>query len=144
MSKFFTQTDQSLPIMLLRAREAVMKRFRPILKAHDLSEQQWRVLRVLDERGALEPTNLAERCVILTPSLTRILSHLAARGLIARTPHAQDKRKQIISITKSGQTIVAEIAPVAAEAYARIEAYLGKPQMHNLLNKLGRLSEMGQ
>ena len=42
-------TRRSLPIALLRARETVMHRFRPLLASHDLTEQQWRVIRVLGE-----------------------------------------------------------------------------------------------
>ena len=141
MSKFFAKTEESLPIMLLRAREAVMRRIRPHLMAHDLSEQQWRVLRVLQEVGPLEPTELAERCVILTPSLARILALLEKRGLILRKKHDQDKRKQIIHLAAPGEDIIAAIAPEARVIYDELEESFGKPQMNNLLNKLGRLAE---
>jgi len=39
--------SRSLPMSLLRAREAVMRQFRPSLRRHDLTEQQWRILRAL-------------------------------------------------------------------------------------------------
>ena len=141
MSKFFAKTEESLPIMLLRAREALMKRIRPYLMKHDLSEQQWRVLRVLDEVGPLEPTELGERCVVLTPSLTRILALLEKRDMIRRERHPTDKRKQIIHLTKTGQDIIAQIAPEARKIYEELELAFGKPQMNNLLNKLAKLSE---
>ena len=141
MSKFFAKTEESLPIMLLRAREALMKRIRPYLMEHDLSEQQWRVLRVLDEVGPLEPTELGERCVVLTPSLTRILAILEKRNAIHREKHPSDKRKQIIHLTQSGQELIAQIAPKARKIYEELEEAFGKPQMNNLLNKLAKLSE---
>jgi homoprotocatechuate degradation regulator HpaR len=141
MSKFFAKTEESLPIMLLRAREALLQRLRPILLAHDLTEQQWRVLRVLDEVGPLEPTLLGERCVVLTPSLTRILCALEKRGLIQREKHATDKRKQIIHLTSAGQDQIAAIAPEAKKVYDALEESFGKPQMINLLNKLKKVSE---
>ena len=141
MSKFFAKTEESLPIMLLRAREALMKRIRPYLMEHDLSEQQWRVLRVLDEVGPLEPTELGERCVVLTPSLTRILAILEKRNAIHREKHPSDKRKQIIHLTDSGQELIARIAPKARKIYEELEEEFGKPQMNNLLNKLAKLSE---
>lgn len=141
MSKFFAKTEESLPIMLLRAREALLQRLRPILSAHDLTEQQWRVLRVLDENGPLEPTLLGERCVVLTPSLTRILCALENRGLIRREKHATDKRKQIIHLTSAGQDQIALIAPAAKLVYDELEESFGKPQLINLLNKLKRVSE---
>jgi DNA-binding MarR family transcriptional regulator len=39
--------SRSLPMSLLRAREAVMRQFRPSLREHGLTEQQWRILRAL-------------------------------------------------------------------------------------------------
>lgn len=141
MSNFFAKTEESLPIMLLRAREALLVRLRPILQVQDLTEQQWRVMRVLDESGPLEPTVLGERCVVLTPSLTRILSALEKRGLLRREPHDSDKRKQVIHITKAGQDIIAIIAPEAKLIYDELEENFGKPHLVNLLNKLKKISE---
>lgn len=141
MSRFFAKTDESLPIMLLRAREALMRRIRPYLLEHDLSEQQWRVLRVLDEAGPLEPTELGERCVVLTPSLTRILAHLDRRAMIRREPHPTDKRKQIIHLTDTGAEVIAQIAPRARVVYQELEETFGRPQMNNLLNKLSKLAD---
>ncbi len=37
----------SLPMRLLRVREALMQNFRPHLLAHGMSEQQWRIVRAL-------------------------------------------------------------------------------------------------
>ncbi len=59
---------RSLAIGLLRAREAVMSHFRPILAAHDVTEQQWRVIRVLAEAGMLDASEVAEKAFILAPS----------------------------------------------------------------------------
>ena len=42
---------RNLPLLLLQARERVIAQFRPILKAHGLTEQQWRVLRALVDAG---------------------------------------------------------------------------------------------
>jgi len=34
--------QKNLPMALLKARESVMAHFRPILREHDITEQQWR------------------------------------------------------------------------------------------------------
>ena len=141
MNKFFAKTDESLPLMLLRAREAILHRLRPVLQAHDLTEQQWRVLRVLAESGPMEPTELGERCVVLTPSLTRIFAALEKRKLIRREKHASDKRKQVVHLTPPGTALIAEIAPAATRVYDELEQSFGKPQLINLLNKLQKISE---
>jgi DNA-binding MarR family transcriptional regulator len=79
---------RSLPMRLMQAREAAMQRFRPALRAHGVTDQQWRIIRALDEADSLEISQLGERCVISPASLSRILPKLAARGLIARRPNA--------------------------------------------------------
>jgi homoprotocatechuate degradation regulator HpaR len=136
MSERVTIAEKSLTIMLLRAREAVMRRFRPMLKAHGLSEQQWRVLRVLNERGPTEPTVLAEESVILMPSLTRILTHLEAEGLVSRSRHEEDGRRLIAGLTEQGHALIARIAPESAAIYAAIEAELDPDNVHALMDRL--------
>ena len=51
--------SRSLPMSLLRAREAVMRQFRPSLRHHGLTEQQWRILRALAAVETIEVTELA-------------------------------------------------------------------------------------
>src|SRR5690348_17254532 len=75
--------SRSLPMALLRARESVMRHFRPSLRAHGLTEQQWRILRALASSGDIEVTELARLAYLLGPSLSRILRDLEARRLIA-------------------------------------------------------------
>ena len=63
MSRAAPFAHRNLPLLLLRAREAVMQHRRPSLRAQGLSDQQWRVLRVLREHAdeGLETGQLAER-----------------------------------------------------------------------------------
>ena len=65
--------SRSLPMSLLRAREAVMRQFRPSLREHGLTEQQWRILRALAAVDTIEVTELARTAFLLGPSLSRIL-----------------------------------------------------------------------
>src|SRR3954467_14591331 len=65
--------SRSLPMSLLRAREAVMRQFRPSLREHGLTEQQWRILRALAAIDSIEVTELARTAFVLGPSLSHIL-----------------------------------------------------------------------
>ena len=65
--------QRNLPMALLRARESVMGQFRPNLRKHDITEQQWRVVRALYGHDGMEITALSEQTLLLMPSLTRIL-----------------------------------------------------------------------
>ena len=135
--------DRSLPMALMRAREAVMRHFRPSLAEHDLTEQQWRVLRALEDADtALSVGELAERTYLLGPSLSRMLALLDDRGLIARSSVPGDARRADIRITATGIELVAAIAPRSEAAYEHIEGRLGPgdlEQLYVLLDKVGRL-----
>ncbi len=133
-------TQASLPMALLRAREAVMARFRPILDAHDINEQQWRVIRVLAEHDSLDATELAARANILAPSLTRMIRALAARSLIRRGKDKGDGRRVILSITDDGRRLIAAVTPHSVEAYARIDAEFGPERVAALIALLDALS----
>ena len=142
MKDRLSDSHRSLPIMLLRARETVMRRFRPILQKHGLSEQQWRVLRVLNEHGPAEPSEIAEASVILNPSLTRILANLEERELISRSPHESDRRRQIAELTEQGRNLIAEITPESTKIYSDLEQSFGREEVHNLMELLRKLATL--
>ncbi len=135
-------TSQSLPIALLRAREKVMKPARLLLVDAGVTEQQWRVVRVLVEEGPMDPTTIADRAVLLLPSLTRILQKLEDKGLITRTRDDQDGRRQVIKATDDGCKLIKDNIP-AAQSYAqRLKDHLGNDrydQLLDLLNDLNRI-----
>ena len=135
--------ERSLPMALMRAREAVMRHFRPILAERDLTEQQWRVLRALhDADSALSVGDLAERTFLLGPSLSRMLVSLDDRGLIARTSVPEDARRAEIRITTLGIEFVDDIAPRSERVYESIDDQFGSAdiaQLHTLLERLAQL-----
>ena len=135
-------TRYALPMALLRAREAVMARFRPILDAHGINEQQWRVIRVLAETGSLDASELAARANILAPSLTRMIRALDRRGLIRRGRDDADGRRVILTITPAGRGLIEAVTPAANAAYARIDAEFGPERVAALIALLDGLSEL--
>jgi homoprotocatechuate degradation regulator HpaR len=138
------QFSRSLPMALMRAREAVMAEFRPILAAHDVTEQQWRVVRALvDEPAGLGIGELAERTCLLGPSLSRILASLEARGLVARATVDHDGRRAVITATRAGLRLFETISPSSEAAYRRLEARFGADDLDRLLELLDRLADVG-
>jgi homoprotocatechuate degradation regulator HpaR len=119
--------SRSLPMQLLRAREAMMVRFRPSLLDHGLSEQQWRVVRALMEEDDLEIGELGRRCCLKPASLSRLLPRLETDGIVARRGHATDQRRVIVSTTARGRELFATVAPLSETVYAEIAAAL-EPQ----------------
>lgn len=134
-------TRRSLPIALLRAREAVMSRFRPMLAEHGVTEQQWRTLRILYESGPIEASDLAERACVLPPSLTRIIKALDDRGLLTRERHETDGRRVLVEITPQGKALIAAVTPESVAIYSEMEARFGKDQVEALLDQLEKLTK---
>jgi len=64
---------QTLPIVLVRAREAFLSHWRGALADAGFTEQQWRVLRVTAELGPLDISKLSQQTALHMPSVTRIL-----------------------------------------------------------------------
>lgn len=133
--------DRSLPMTLLKAREAVMRKFMPALREHDLSAQQWRVLRALDESHDRDASEIADECAILMPSLSRILRNLENRKLIRRKNCSEDQRRSLISITAKGHSLVDRIAPISEQRYEEIANRFGEKNLTELYDKLGELIE---
>jgi homoprotocatechuate degradation regulator HpaR len=131
--------SRSLPMSLLRAREAVMRQFRPSLRRHGLTEQQWRILRALAAIDAIEVTELARTAFLLGPSLSRILRDLDARGLIERKSAKTDLRRGVISISEKGLKLIEIVAPSSEAIYAAITKRYGARQLAELQEMLGAL-----
>lgn len=119
---------------LLRLRERLMAEFRPIMSEHGVTEQQWRVLRVLMEVDDIDATDLAARASILAPSLSRILKTLEARRLIETARSPGDGRRSIIRLTGDGDAYVREMTPKSAAIYDQIEARIGRDRITALLD----------
>ena len=131
--------SRNLPMALLRAREAVMARFRPLLRAHGLTEQQWRVLRALAEAEHLEATRLSAQTLISMPSLSRVLRGLEAGGLIARANVEGDNRRRRIRLSPAGREMFDTIAPLSEAEYRRIEDAIGADVLDTLYAGLTKL-----
>jgi homoprotocatechuate degradation regulator HpaR len=131
--------SRSLPMSLLRAREAVMRQFRPSLRSHGLTEQQWRILRALASIDAIEVTELARTAFLLGPSLSRILRDLEARRLIERKVPESDLRRSVVSISDKGVRLMGEVAPTSEAIYAAISRRYGARKLAELQDMLSAL-----
>ncbi|MBB3610649.1 homoprotocatechuate degradation regulator HpaR [Rhizobium sp. BK602] len=138
-----SQQRRSLTIGLLRAREAVMSHFRPILAAHDVTEQQWRVIRVLSEAGTLDASEVADKASILAPSLTRMIRSLEERGFITKHKDKTDGRRVLLRITPAARTVIEDVMPESRKVYADIGARFGPERVEQLLDMLEELAMLG-
>lgn len=130
---------RSLPIALLRAREAVMAYFRPHHRKGGITEQQWRVIRVLYLDGEMDAAELARRSYLLAPSLSRILKDLEAAGYLTRRPGDRDSRQSLLSLSAKGSATVTGAAPFLDRIHREIARRAGPGRVDELLALLDEL-----
>ncbi len=115
-----------------------MRQFRPSLRHHGLTEQQWRILRALAAVETIEVTELARTAFLLGPSLSRILRDLEARQLIERRVAEADQRRAVVSISADGLKLIEAVAPSSEAIYAAITKRYGARKLAELQEMLAR------
>ncbi len=130
---------RNLPRLLLQARESVMAHTRPRLREHGLSDQQWRVLRVLGEHGTVETGRVAREAFILGPSLTGMLARMERDGLVRRERDPDDQRRTVVQATAKGLKLVDKLSHAVEAHYEWMEASLGKQQLSQLYKLLDQV-----
>jgi homoprotocatechuate degradation regulator HpaR len=128
--------ERSLPMQLMLAREAVMLRFRPHLNESGLTDQQWRIIRALNEVDELEIVELGKSCCLHAASLSRILPKLEADGLVSRRSSKSDQRRVIVSLTSKGRRLFATVAPRSEEIYAALAREIGPAKLEQIYHLL--------
>jgi homoprotocatechuate degradation regulator HpaR len=134
---------KSLAGSLLAAREAVMAPIRPHLRKAGVTEQQWRVLRILSDEGPLDSAALSVRALLHAPSVARIIKDLADRALIGREADSTDKRRFILTLTPAGRSLLSATARRTGPVLASFEERFGAERLAALLSELDAFATLG-
>ncbi|QRF68906.1 MarR family transcriptional regulator (plasmid) [Ponticoccus alexandrii] len=126
-------TSRSLPIALIRAREAMLRELRPMLAEAGVSEPQWRILRVLSERGPCSVQGLAQAACLQPASVSRILQSMVERALVERVQDRENRRRQVVSVTEKGRALLACFAPASRKITATFVERFGPERYEHLI-----------
>lgn len=132
---------RSLPMLLLRGRDAAMLHFRPILHEAGLTEQQWRVLRALKDSIPSDISSLAKKCYVLLPSMSGIVQRLETKGLVQRQENSNDQRSSLISLTSEGESVIQELIPRLSACYQVIQELMTEEKLEQLYSLLLELED---
>lgn len=131
---------RNLPLLLLQAREALMQHRRPALRARGLSDQQWRVLRVLRAHAdGLETGRLAEQAFLLGPSLTGMLVRMERSGLVTRARSSEDARCSVVQATAQGRRLADALSESIEAQYDDLAGHVGHERLAQLYALLDEL-----
>jgi MarR family transcriptional regulator, organic hydroperoxide resistance regulator len=136
----FGSRAEEAAVALMRTADLVRRNLAAVLGPHDLTGQQYNVLRIL--RGAGEkglPTlEIAERMIEETPGITRLIDRLEAKGLVARERCATDRRQVFCRITRAGAELLASLDRPLGEAIDAAMSGLKKRELTELVALLDR------
>ncbi len=134
--------SRSLPMLLYRTLDAVMPRFRRIFNEFGLTEQQWRVLRVLWQHERIALGELADLTLIPPPSLVGVVDRLTRNGLADRARSDADRRNVFVYATGKGKALESEVRPRVDKAYAELRHSVDAGTWKSLIASLEQVSSI--
>ena len=129
----------SLPMLLNRSLDAIMPPYRDLFQEFGVTEQQWRVLRVLWEQKHLTSAQISILTLLPSPSLVGILDRLEKKELVKRLRSSSDRREINITITDKGRELQSEVMPKVKKIQDQIKAILTDPEWRELSKSLKKI-----
>jgi DNA-binding MarR family transcriptional regulator len=122
---------------LLRTTDMLSRSLVGILKAEELSANQYNVLRILrGAHDALPCGEIASRMITRDPDITRLLDRLEKRNLISRCRETKDRRMVMAGITPEGLKLLSRLDEPIEEAHRRCLGHLGRERLRALTELL--------
>jgi DNA-binding MarR family transcriptional regulator len=138
--KPFDSLQQEAFLSVARTAAVLQGELDPVLAQHDLSLNQYNVLRVL--RGAGENglcrNEIRDRLITRMPDASRLLERMEASGLIRRVRSTADRRLVNTTLTEAGLRLVSELDAEVAQVHARQFAHLTPSQLRTLVELLSQ------
>jgi len=128
-------------MILHRGLDSVMPPYRELFKRYDLTEQQWRVLRVLWSSERVTSAEVAERALLLQPSLVGIIDRLEKKGLVNRVRSVTDRRVVYVVASAKGRALQQKVLPEVELIHERMRSAVSDEAWSALQETLDRISE---
>lgn len=124
-------------IKLTRATDALLGRLNQRGTLGKLTSSQFGVLEALYHLGPLCQTELSNKILRSTGNMTMVIDNLEKRNLVRRERHLVDRRMVRVSLTETGQELIAQVFPRHLEAIVE-EINVLTPQEQEVLGELCR------
>jgi DNA-binding MarR family transcriptional regulator len=139
--RLFPSRQQEAVVSILRAAAYVRRFGSRVFDQHDITSQQYNVLRILRGAGpaGLPTLDIAERMIEQTPGITRLLDRLEFKKLVRRERPSDDRRQVLCYVTKTGLDLLNELdGPLKKQAQQAMHM-LDELELDELISVLGRL-----
>lgn len=132
--------DHSLPMILNRALDSVMPPYRELFARYGLTEQQWRILRVVWTNDKVKSVDLSSRTLLAAASLVGIIDRLEKKGLVSRVRSTTDRRAVYIIATAKSRKLEAEVSPQVAEIQSKVHSTVSEKEWITMEKTLLKIS----
>lgn len=106
-----------------------------------LTIPEWRVMAVLGQQTGLSAAQVAERTAMDKVAVSRAVSRLLASGRLERRIAPGDRRKSMLSLSATGESIYAEVVPVALRLERSLLEVLDETDRQALDRMISKLLE---
>src|SRR5215469_12577414 len=131
------RAEEAAFLDLVRTTDRLSRGVAQVLKAEDLSANQYNVLRIL--RGSpegLQCGEIAGHMITRDPDITRLLDRLEKRALISRWRPTKDRRVVVARITPEGLSVLARLDEPVLHFHRKQLGHLGREQLQSLAQLL--------
>jgi homoprotocatechuate degradation regulator HpaR len=132
--------NQSLPMILNRALDSVLPPYREIFLRYDLTEPQWRILRVVWSGEKIKSVDLASRTLLAPASIVGIIDRLEKKGLVSRVRSTSDRRAVYIMATAKSRELQNEVSPQITAIQQQMRALVSEQEWAQMEQTLIKIS----
>lgn len=125
--------DNQICHSLYSATNALIRLYRPLLQALDLTYPQYLVMLALWEKDDVVIKTLTERTRFDAGTLTPILKRLEAKNLIALKKSPEDSRQKRVVVTEVGKTLATDAEKIPEALTCQIKLSLDEAQQLKML-----------
>jgi DNA-binding MarR family transcriptional regulator len=133
--------ESHLGYWLRRVSNHVSGAFARGLQMKHTSVAEWVVLCCICDRPGISPGVLAETLDLTRGAVSKVIDKLEAKNWITRSTKPEDSRLQLLSMTRSGNRVLPQLAKIADENDREFFAVLDPAESATLRRLLGKLAE---
>jgi DNA-binding MarR family transcriptional regulator len=103
---------------------------------------QLEIMELLDSRGAMNVSQIAERLQVPNAQLTKLIDKLVALNMVVRKPGTADRRTYDIALTNSARAAITEHEHNVTKTLRKLMSRLTEKELENLDFSLGNLHDV--
>lgn len=134
-----TGPNVSPGFLIRRLQQLAVSMFIQTLEEFKITPIQYTILSVLERSDGLDQAAIAAKSVLDASTVTDVVGRLEERGLVAREPCSDDKRRKMVRITEAGSLLLKTVEPHVNLSRRRLLSPLSPEEAANLLHLIEKV-----